>query len=229
MNPSFEQEERDLSLNNPIYLEESTDYRQFIVNRTMFHTNNYTYISVYDKENIFNFGCKTIFRKKKQKNDVFLNHSRIGQLIKNNNIFEFFINNEIIPHIIIKYKINNNGPASCSVLLPNRYTTQESINEFKKNDLRYSLADKYPHGDYLIHKKPQRRTYNSGYFLKFKQRDIKSSRKNVSIDTPYQIDSYSTQLELCKVNSSDKISVISRNNMNPLRSAVFSFAWLTIL
>ena len=84
----------------------------------------------------------------------------------------------------------------------------------------------FPAGQYVVNQVPVVKSwYNYTYSLKFIQRRLISSRKNVRLNIPFQD---KTILEFGK-KGHNVFNAISRDDFSPVRTAAFCFSWLSVL
>ena len=95
---------------------------------------------------------------------------------------------------------------------------------FEKN--AKNISNQFPHGSYLIPKPVIKKKWDGGYCMTFQQKNLISSRKNMALVSPHQ-ESNKPVFEFGCVNS-NLYHIISKDQFNPIRTAVFSFSWFTV-
>ena len=219
---TFDNEEERLSNLSGFYTT-SDNFKLYNINRQKLGNNKMKF-EFFNSRGIHLY-AKAYFRKKYQKIQIFTTeHELVGTIEKKNKIFFFYPNNEVKPILIIKHINNENGPSSAAVLLTNSHTTQDNINLFIKN--KKQNENHFPTGQYVVNQVPILKSwYNYTYSLKFIQRRLISSRKNVRLNIPFQD---KTILEFGK-KGHNLFHAISRDEFSPVRTAAFCFSWLSVL
>ena len=203
-------------------LEEQNSYRKFIISRQKKSFNSY-YFTIKEFNNSIMLYANIPFRTKNKKVYIYSKDTNdcLGFLLFQNKIISFYLNQSTIPSFVMKFKKQSNSPASCSLLFD--HPDHNKFEIYKKSSFNKLLILK----EMIINKKPLKKYNSDTFFLKFKQRHVISSRKNIILICPYDYNE-EVLLELGKLDK-NQFTIISKKKFSPLNTFAFAISWLSFL